>query len=230
MAVTLKYIAQAAMDNFLQNYRSNSDFWTLDDFMLRAATTIAEFYQKSYDAQYQMNRAEKADEVISFAPEILSEQVLRVINKDGEKYATLEFPAMSFLHDNQSTGIQDVLPLSPNNAQLERSNIYETYQYNLLPFSNRIFWRMRGMKILFFNNGRGNINEINVLYVPAVMDRDGNVLEDTLIADGVADMAINVTPLKLKQQKEGVVIKQTNDLNANPILQTELNETALPKK
>lgn len=230
MAVTLKYIAQAAMDNFLQNFRSNSDFWTLDDFMLRAATTIAEFYQKSYDTQYQMNRAEKIDEVISFAPEILSEQVVKVVHKNGERYAMLDLPAMSFLHDNQSTGIQFIQPISPNDVKLERSNMFESYIYGLLPFSNSIFWSVRGMKLVFFTTGRGNINEINVFYVPAVMDREGNIIQDALIADGVADMAINITPLKLKQQKDGVVIKQTNDLNANSIVQTELNDGALPKK
>lgn len=223
MPATLKYIGQTAMDNFFQDYRPNGGFFTLDDFVLRAATTIAEFYQKNYDAQYQMNRQEKSDEVISFSSDILSEQDLTIEKKDGEIFATLVAPIMAFIHDKQSTGAQELIPISPNDVQLERSNITETWQYRLIPYTNRIFWRLQGDKIKFFKNGRCNINAVKLLYIPAVMDKDGNLQYDALIADGVADMAINITVLKMKQVKDGIVVKELNDGQGNKILQNEAN-------
>jgi hypothetical protein len=82
---------------------------------------------------------------------------------------------------------------------------------------------MQGERILFFKNGFANINEVKLLYVPAVMDRNGKVLDDTLIADGVAEMAINTTIMKMKAEKDGVVIKELNDGQSNKILQNEAN-------
>jgi hypothetical protein len=223
MAATLVYIGQQAMDGYLQNFRSNSEFFTLEDFVFRAATIIAEFYQKSYDAQYAMNRADKTDEVISFSSDMLSEQDLKVERKKQETFATLTAPIMAFIHDKQTTGAQELIPVIPYDAKLERSNITETWQYNLMPLTNRIFWRLQGNRILFFKNGFSNINEVKLLYIPAVMDKDGNVQEQALIADGVAEMAINATVMKMKQEKDGIVIKELNDGNQNKVLQNEAN-------
>jgi len=223
MAVTLTYIGQQAMDGYFQNFRDNSSFFVLEDFMLRAATIIAEFYQKSYDAQYAMNRADKSDEVISFSSDILSEQDLKVERKDQEVFSTLAFPVMAFIHDKQSTGAQELIPVNPYNAQLERSNITEVWQYKLMPLTERIFWRLQGDKIKYFKNGFANINEVKLLYVPAVLDKSGNVQADALIADGVAEMAINSTIMKMKGEKDGVVVKKLNDENDNKVLQNEVN-------
>lgn len=223
MAVTLSYIAQATMDNFFQNYRANGEFFVFEDFALRAATTIADYYQKSYDAQYAMNRQEKTDEVISFSSEMLSEQILKVERKDQEVFATLTAPIMAFIHDKQTTGAQELIPVNPHDAQLERSNITELWQLRLNPLTNRIFWYVQGNTIRFFKKGFGNINEVKLLYVPAAMDANGNIQLDALIADGVADMAINVTVLKMKQVKDGIVVKEINDGQGNKILQNEAN-------
>jgi hypothetical protein len=223
MPATLKFIGQAAMDNYFLNYRVGSDFFNLQDFTLRAATTIAEYYQKIYDQQYAMNRADKTDEVVAFPTEILSEQELQVERKENEIFATLLIPTMAFLGDNQTSGIQDVIPVSPFDAQLERSNVSEVWQYKLLPFTNRLFWRLESGKIKFFKKGRGNINIIRVLYIPAVMDIEGNIFEDAQIADGVADMAINLTVAKFKQLSAATIVKELNDGSANKILENETN-------
>lgn len=223
MAIQLQYIGQSAMDGYFQTYRDNSGFWTLEDFILRAATIIADFYQKSYDAQWQVNRQEKTDEVISFSSEILSEVDLVVEKEKGEQFVTVPIPVMAFLHDKQSTGIQELLPINPHDAQLERSNITELWQLKLNPLTNRIFWYKRGDKIFFYKKGVCNINEVKLLYVPSVMDAEGNIQVDALIADGVAEMAINMTILKMKQEKDGVVVKKLNDLNENKILENESN-------
>lgn len=223
MGVVLKYIGQSAMDGYLQNYRTASDFWTLQDFIMRAATVIAEFYQRSYDAQYQMNRQDKTDEVISFSADILSEQDLKVERKDGDLVSTLDYPVMSFIHDKQTSGVQQVIPLKPNDVSLERSNITEIWQLKLNPLTNRIFWVATRGKLSFYKKGFCNITLVKVLYVPAVMNESGEVNEDALIADGVAEMAINMTILKMKQEKDGIIIKELNDGNSNKALENELN-------
>lgn len=227
MGMPLKYIGQAAMDNFLQNYRTSSDFWTLDDFILRAATTIADYYQKVYDQQYAMLRNDKTDEIVAFPTEILSEQVLEVEKKDGEAFVTLLAPQMSFMGDNQTSGIQEVVSIKPRGVQLERSNISEGWQNKLLPFTGRIFWSVEGERIVFFKKGFCNIGLIKLYYVPAIMKRNGELLQDAIIADGVADMAINATVAKMKQLSTGTVVKESNDGNSNKTMESEINKEAV---
>ena len=223
MSVPLKHIGQAAMDNYLQNYRTATDFFTLYDFTLRAATTITDIYQKYYDQQYAMLRADRQQEIVAFPTEMLAEQVLNVETKDGVVSEKLLFPNMGFMGDNNTCGIQEVIAVKPAGVELERSNVSEPWQYKLLPFTGRIFWRIESGSIKFFKKGFCNISVVQVFYVPAIMDVYGNLLDDALIPDGIADQAIVQTVAKMKGLAQNTTVKELNDGNSNKIPQNEAN-------
>lgn len=224
MAVTLKYIAQSAMDAYYRDYKGNTGFFDLNDFIFRAGASVAEYYQKTYDQKYAELRQEKRhrDELIGVDTDLLSVQELTV--KDGE--ATLKFPVMSFLYDTSGMGYQQLISIKPKEAVLERSSMDELWQYNYLPKTCRIFWRPQNGKLKFYMNANANVSLVELYYIPSVMNSQGEVFEDAMIADGIMDYAINATIAKLRQV-EAQVVKESNDFNENKIMQTEMNKVQL---
>lgn len=221
MAVTLKYIGQSAMDSYYKEYKGNTGFFTLDDFIFRAAATVADYYQRLYDAKYAELRQEKRhkDELIGVDPDLLSVQELTF--KDGA--ADITYPVMTFIYDKSSVGYQFVLPVTPADVKLERASMDEVWQQDYLPKTNRIFWRPQNGEIKLFKNGDCNIQKAELYYIPSVMSKDGTVLGEAMIADGLIDAAVNMTVLKMKQVEQGTIIKEGLDGNKNPTLETEVN-------
>ena len=210
------------MDNFYKEYRSPTDFFSLNDFIFRAANTIADFYQKQYDAKYAELRVDtRGGELVGFDPEFLMEQEILVEGKTNE--AEIKYPVMSFLTSIAGVGYQELIPVEPHDANLERSNISETWMYGYAPFSNRILWRPQKGKIIFKSLGKCNIRKAKLFYIPSVLDKSGKPFPDSLVPDGVADYAIAATVLKMKQQIDGVIVKESLDGNSNKTMQTEMN-------
>lgn len=231
MAVTLKYIAQASMDSYFQNYKGNADFFELDDFIFRAGAVITDYYQKMYQAKYGELKQDKraAIDLVGFDSDMLSVQVLEVLKdkETQEYYSTLTDPIMTFMYDHSNVGYQMLLPLSPKNVNLERTALNELWQVQYLPFTDRIFWLPDNGKITYIKKGFCNIKSVSLYYIPALMNKDGEVLGEAQIADGLVDMAINATVMRMKGIAEGTVVKETNDGNSNKIMETEINKQAL---
>lgn len=224
MAVTLKYIGSSAQDLYYRDFKGNTGFFELDDFIFRAGVTVAEFYQKLYEQKYQELRQERTqkDELVGIDPDLLSVQELAV--KDNE--AVIEFPVMSFLYDQSSTGYQFVMPVNPKGVKLERCSMAEIWQFDYLPTSNRILWLPQNGKLKFKTTGNCNIQAVELYYIPSVMSKEGKVFGDTMIADGVANIAINQTVATMRQI-EAKVVKESLDGNSNATLETEINKQAL---
>jgi len=170
MAQPLPIVAQYAMDQFYQNYRSGTDFFTLPDFKFNCMATIAAAFKAEFDLKYNELRQERQDEIVSFSHDWLSEQILDVEFKSHETFAELKQHPMSFPFDKQDTGIQEVFSVQPVGTILERSNITEEWQNRYLPATNRIFWWVDRKKIKFFNKGGCVVNQVRVLYVPTVCE------------------------------------------------------------
>jgi len=224
MGVSLKYIGQAAMDNYFRDYKPNTGFFELNDFIFRAAATISSFYQKIYDVNYQELRQDKINktELVSFDPDILSVQEMEI--KDNE--AKLKFPVMSFLSDKSSTGYQFLLPIKPKEVTFERSSMDDLWVYQYVPKTSRVFWRPQGGKIKFFKNFNGGLITAELYYIPSVMNSEGEIFGDAIIPDGLMEMAINGTIAAMRQVLPQTV-KETNDLNQNSIMQSEINKEAV---
>lgn len=231
MAVTLKYVAQAAMDDYFQNYRGNANFFDLEDFILRAGSVIADFYQKTYQQKYVELKADKraAIDLVAFDQGMLAMQELDVkYDKDeGEFVSTLTQPVMTFLYDQSGVGYQLLLPVNPKSTKLERTSLNELWQVQYVPFVDRVFWMPENGKIKYIKKGNCNINKVKLFYIPALQNQDGEYIGDAQVPDGIVNMTITGTAMLMKQVAEGTVVKQTNDLNPNKIIQSEINKEAV---
>ena len=220
MATPLNIVAQSCEDAFLQNYRVPTDFFNIEDWIFYTAASVSKFYQTLYEKEYQRMRSEGLDEIVSFSNDFLSSQVLKVLPKEEGLIAELKAPVFSFVYDRNNSGIQNIFVVDPKPSyELERGNIDEFWQYNLLPVTNKIFWALDGNKIILKNRGQCNVGQIRVIYVPAISsDRPDDEVPDGIIGD-----VINLTVGTMKQLAQGNVEKQTLDQNANKAFETEAN-------
>lgn len=220
MGQPIEIVAQTVMDSWYQNYRAASDFFTLADFVYHTGATIAGAYQQEYQRQYAENKLEKKEELVSFDPSWLNEQVLKVENKNGELIATLTEPIMSFLYDRCTAGIQFVFATKPRpEFELERLSLEEMWQAAYIPFSNRVYFVPQRDKITIVKKGNCNVAELRVLFIPAISNT-------MFIPDGLIDYAITNTVQRMKAFKEGIVVKKSLDGQQNIAFQTEMNPYA----
>lgn len=220
MAQILKNIAQAAMDIYYGDFATDSDFFTIEDFITYCANTTTDLYLQEYRIKYQELRQEKSDEVVGFSHEWLASEMLEFKSEDGELVAKMKKRVMSFPFDTQGVGLQDVVAITPKGVSMERSNPTEFWQYKYLPTSNRVFWRLDGDTVRLYKNGSCTISKAKVYFVPT-MDKD------TEVPDAIANYVITTTVMNMKQIQAGVVIDKSADGNQNKILQTEINKSSL---
>ena len=222
MPTLLKFVAQQAEDLYNQSFRTDTTtFFLLEDFIFYVGNTISQMYDALYQRQYNENRADKKDELVSFDSTVLSEQILEVENKDGRLFAKYKQPVMSFAYDNNTIGVQDIYPIKPQgNYQFERTTSSGMWQLEYVPYVDKIFFYGNSEGIVFKIKGACNIKTIAVHYVPSMYP-------EAIIPDGMIQPAILATVMAMKQVAAGVISKETLDGNYNKIIQTELNKTAL---
>jgi hypothetical protein len=220
MAEQLPIVAQRAMDQFFQSYKSSSQFFDIDDFVFYTGATIADIYRQEAQAKYTELRSLKQEEVVSFPADWLLEQRLKIGRKDNETYAELSEPVMSFSWDSQVIGVQDVLPVKPIDAIFERTTQDAAWQNRHVPFTSRVFWHVKRNRIVFQNKGGCNISEVSVLYIPAINN-------SMLVPEAIVDMAIVQTVMKMKQEGQGAIVKKSTDGNQNMVMEGEINKLSL---
>lgn len=220
MPQPLPIIAQYTMDAYYQAYKSASQFFDLQDFIFNCGATIAAIFQDEVKLKYAELRAAKSEDVVSLPADWLLEQALKVDRKDNQTFVTLEKPVMSFSWDNQVLGVQDVLPVKPVDAKLERTTQTANWQTQYVPFTNRTFWHVKGEKIFFQRKGGCNISEVSILYIPSIS-------ADMLVPDGIVDNVMNQTIAKMRQAQQGIVVKKSVDGNQNLVLEGEMNKQSL---
>ena len=222
MSLPINIVGQRAMDDYLQNYRVSTDFFTLEDFISRAADTVGEYYRQEYEKQYMLIRSEKRDDVVGFSDEVLEKQVLEVKLSDGNRYSTVKNPVFSFPYDQSNIGIQHIFPKIPMSMQeFERTNLSLLYQLKYTPKgSPAIFWWVDGDKIRYWTNGECALKEVTVYYVPSV----GN---NMMVPDAIVKWVIDNTVIAMRQKATGIVIKESSDQNANKTIETEVDKLQL---
>jgi hypothetical protein len=214
--------AQDAMDLFFTNYRTPADFFQLEDFERVTAGIVGNLYSQGYRKDYDEFRQEKKDEVVSFDPAILNDQLLTVERKDGELFSKLERPCMSFLYDEQGIGVQDVRSIKPlNGVKFERTTTGAQWQLEYVPNCNIVFWYLEREKIKYINKSSCNIQQVKILYVPSILD------PDFLVPDGVYSFVVTTAAATIKEIVKGTIPKMSNDQNPNRLIQTEINPLAL---
>lgn len=222
MPKQVKYIAQTAFDDFIQNYADQTTFWTLEDFITRIGNAAADFYQKGWKQYYDELRSERQNEVVCFDSESLSEQVVKLKRDGSGKWVgDLINMAMSLPFDQQNSGFQNIFD-AKTGKELERSNISETWQDEYLPKNNRFFFYIDRDQIKVTTKGDCNIQEVRILYVPSIKIGDG----DEWLPDGIVSYCIGVTVQWMKALS-GKPIKKTLDENENFTTETEMNKEQL---
>lgn len=222
MATPLTLVGQRCMDLFYQQFKSNSDFFELSDFISYAGDTLSDYYLQEYKQLKAQMRADKQEEVVSFSENTLLQQEVKVENEDGELVGTLKSPVLTFPYDEQSSGIQFVLPVASRDCQnIERANMSFLWKKKHLPLTDRIFWYPEGpAKLKFWTNSNNNVTKVNVFYVPSVNAA-------MLVPDTLVDYITTNTVTKMKAIKQGTVIKKAQDLNQNVVVESEINKASV---
>jgi hypothetical protein len=222
MGQKMKFVATLAMDDYFQNYAAGPDFFTIDDFIQRCGNVAADFYMKQWKMMYDELRQERREEVVGFDPSTLSEQLVKVKKEGIDFIGTLEKPAMSLPYDKQSSGFSNVFD-AKTGKELERSNINETWQYSLMPYTDRMFFRFERDKIKIFTKSALGLQEVRILYVPSITIGS---TEDEL-PDGMVNYVVMTTVSQMRQLAQGKVVKTSIDGNPNMIMESEINKESV---
>jgi hypothetical protein len=220
MAQSLGIVAQYAMDLYYNNYKEDSGFFELSDFVYHCGAESADYLRQEFKQKYDEMRSEKDDEVIDFSDDWLSYATINITNNNGTLTATLPQPIFSLPYDSQNTGIQDITITKPANScvQLERTMGGAVWRLKYLPVTNdRIFWWLANSNQLqFYNPGINNIQQIVVEYVPSFS-------ETSNIPDGIVSFVITNAVSKMNELVKGKIIKKGLDNSQNKILETEID-------
>lgn len=222
MSKKIKYIAQSVQDDVEGNYAAGTSFFTLNDYIIRISHVASDYYRQGWKQMYDEARVEKREEIVSFDPTVLSEQVVKMKKENGEWVGEIKFPAMSLPWDQQTSGYQIVRD-SKTGVELERSNINETWQYQYQPLNNRLFYRIEKQKIKVFTKGECNVQSVIILYVPSIAIGDG----EAELPDGIIGYCAANTAAYIRANMDKKIIKKSLDGNQDLILETEMNRGAL---
>jgi hypothetical protein len=222
MPVPIDIAAQTSMDLYLKNYRTPSEFFDIDDFSRHVAGVVGNLYMEGYKKDYAELRQERKDEVVSFDPAILNDEFLDVERKDGELFSKLKHGVMSFPYDEQGIGLQDVRAIKPlNGVKFERTTSGAHWQLEYVPNCNIIFFYLERDKVRYVNKSSVNLQQVKILYVPSIHDLA------FLVPDSIFEFVVTTAAATIKEIVKGTVVKKSNDLNPDAILQTELNPLSL---
>ncbi len=222
MSQQLKYIAQAAEDMYYGELRSQSDFFTFDDFVRYCGYAVMDILLQEYRVRRSENRSEKKEEVIPFSADWEIEEVIEVKKtKEGAFIGELPFQLLSFPFDRQSSALQEVTAVKPRGLIYERSNVEENWMQRYAPPTERVFWTVIPQKeeksqVEFFSRGKG-IEQVKIRFIP-------QPTEDMLVPNGIENYVITSTVSNMRQIEAGVVIDKTNDGNPNKVVQSEINK------
>lgn len=224
MGKLVRYVAQAAFDDFNQNYADNTTFFQLEDFVYRIGNVASDYYRTEWKRMYDELRAEGSKEVVAFDSMVLSEQIVKVKknNETGEWEGAFDKPIMSLPFDLQNSGVQNIFN-AKTGEEIERSNINEAWQNKYQPYNNRMFFRVGKGTVTVFTKGNCNLQEIRILYVPSITIGDG----DEELPDGIVSYCTVNTVAYMRGMQQGKIIKKSLDNNQNMVMETEMNKESL---
>lgn len=208
------------MDEYYQNYKSDNDFFILEDFIFYCGQTMGDYYRQEYDRMRAEMRQEKKDELISFSADALSTQDIALKWSAGILSATLTSPYMAFPYDDWNIGIQDIVPSQTVVSMagiFKRTTLSGIFKLKHLPIDNKIYWYATGpLNINFYKNGNCNVPKATVYYVP-VPDANTNV------PAGILEYVTTNTMSVMRQAAQGAIVKKSLDRNQNKAAELEAN-------
>ena len=212
----VREVAQRAMDQFYKQFKTNSDFFGLDDFVARVGGVVADFYFQLYREKYAEIRADgnSSAEVVQFDPLHLNEQILEV---DKKGFAEYKYPVMSFVYDQQSVGVQEVLDDKTGEEVFRRTS---KIKKSLLPHTDRAYYRVKKKGLEIITDGC-KVERVAVAYIPAVSNEVDWEVPDVLVENTIIRVVASMREL------DPGLVKKTNDQNQNMAPETEINKNSL---
>lgn len=218
MAKLILEQAQICEDDFHQQFRPATAFFSIDDF----AAGIRDERDNLLDTEFQIQINKNKGVFPEVNPNWLSREVVDVKrDEQGKWYADVCTPLYEFPQDERGMGIQDIDPFGGGCAEFVRITNHQAWQICLLPPTHQNFYSVEKCRIWLYNF----FNCTPKLEVTIVASQSGLPLDKQTVPDGKAATIREVVLNKFfrnYQVKLGK-IKTINDGNPNP----QPNETGL---
>lgn len=226
MPLALKYVATQAMDNFYQTYKSDENFFTLQDFIQYCGNAISDFYSGMWKEKYGELKADRKDEIVTFDTGVLTYADIKIpANTKTNASLTIDMPGgvMVFPYDQNNCGLQSVFFKKDECEDFDnraiRTTIFQKSQIKNIGIVDRLFYYLdSGNKIGLINRRMLPVSDIRVYYVPAITD-------DMPVPESIAYRIIAATIQLIKESGKGVVVSRENGNNPNKILETEIDKS-----
>lgn len=215
---TVAYIAGLVMDAYYGDLRGNDDFFEEAhfEFVTRAA------YGKLLEAEMKEARAlaklEQGFYIIDVSQDWLIIETVK-FTKKGDiwegKTKQVPFP---FAYDKMGFGVQSLVPIGDSECKdFIRMSPDEVWKLCSLPITSKVFFYVIKDTITL-KNVRCNPGEVSVSYVPSLSDA-----EDSVISMGKQFDVFTLAVTAMRQARDGAVVDETNNMNKNKVIQTELD-------
>lgn len=213
-------LAQNIMDLYYQQYKSDEDFFELYHFEYLSWVAYSKLLQDEYEKSYKMALAETGIGLAQINPQWYKIEEKDVVASDmGDREVVLDNCPFTFRFDKQSTGIQDILPLSGKCGEFIRLGIGEWWKLKNAPNTDIVWWTPVGNKIIFKKLKCG-LKKVKIIYIPSfdLKNPDNCMLTDSAQAD-IIDWVLQ----RMFAARQGIVIDMTANQNPNKVIETEID-------
>lgn len=217
--------AQIVMDLYLQNYRTDEDFFNLEHFKYLCGVVFYKLLEDDYKLQRKESFQEHGFTEITLPSNMLIEEVVKVkYDNDTEFYiGETKHPVIIFPYDAIANGIQSIFNnIKGGCKEFIRESYKRRWALCDLPVTSNVYWFGEGGKIYFKATANCKLEKLKVRYASDPSDEsfgeDGGMIDQTkekAIIDGVWEMMVKA--------KNGVVVDMTNNGNPNKRIQSEID-------
>lgn len=225
-------VAQRAMDLYYGQYKTDEDYFGLDDFISQVKSEYANIITNEYNNDKLLNKQLHGFSFVTIPNDLLKSVDIEVKNDGGQRYADLPAPVFIFPYDSMNSGVQYVLPLinkgdsdivSSNHGAFVKVSVNDRWQLELITHGTRNYYSIEYQRIVFDKLYLKELKKIRVVYVPEV----SSLKDDDQISDGRVSMVENAVLQKMLAAKNGAIVDMSNDSNTNKVVETEINKKQL---
>lgn len=221
--------AQALMDMYYQNYKTDEDFFDLTHFRYLCGVVYSKILEDEYKEARAIAKAETGYTEISLQSDWLQEIEVEIKESDdpyeqGDMVAKLPFRPFSFPYDPYSFGIQSIIPKRAGGCKnFVRSSQKSEWIDCLMPNNSNIYWMMSSAKKLRFKNVKCDLGDkVKLLYIPEITD-EAFGLDGGDVPASKEEMIIMRGLQLMMAARQGTVVDFTNNSNPNKTIQTEID-------
>lgn len=217
----IKIIADLTMNLYFEDFANGAEFFDIDDFVRYTGIAYADLIGQEYLVMYNQNRQDGNMDIIEFSHDWLKTEVVKKQSGVEGFFIELSQPIMSFPFDRKDSGIQNIFPVGGKfKGEFIRSSISEIWKDQYLPLTQHVYWALLENKIYLSSNLVDPPLEMRVVYVPEAS-------ENLNIPSSRQQSVIKNTIQLMREAAKGYVVKENNNQNLNPIIQTETDRNLI---